>query len=423
MILPHAFVCDSPQARDYFKFRRLTVITALIRSLYMIKNSLYYSDPYLSQFSAEVLGCDRVKNGYEIVLSQSGFYPEGGEPCDTGTIDGISVERVFERGGRVIHLCPSPVDVGKQVPCETDLERRLRYMRLHTGEHIFTGCLHSLCGANNVGFHMGDDAVTVDFDREVDPQTLLLAEDRANCAVLSDMPVRCFFPSEEELAKKEYRLKKELSGDIRLVEIDGVDCCACCRLHVSHTGEIGMIKVGSYMRYKGGCRIVLYIATDALSDYRVKQREVSAVSALTSAKPHELSKAVGALLVRENALKAELASVKSSYFKLLAENTPSRSGIACRVDERTSAPDLRLLADCLKNVHGRGAAISSDSRGCRFAVADRDGLTKELICHVRSGGVSVKGGGDGYMIQGIAETDAESFRTALIAASKDVRRD
>ncbi len=387
----------------------------------MIKDSLYYADPYLADFSATALTCVEAKGGFEVVLSRTAFYPEGGgEPCDLGAIGGARVVRVCERGGAVVHLCDMRIETGAEVECKIDLPRRLRYMRLHTGEHIFTGALNALCGVQNVGFHMGDDAVIVDFDRELSPELLREAEDRANAAVLANLPVRCSFPAPQLLETKQYRLKKALSGDIRLVEIEGVDCCACCGLHVASTGEVGMIKAGGYMRYKGGCRITLYIASDALADYRIKQREVSAVSALTSAKPHEIAGAVGALLEREGALKAELSSLKARHYALLADNTPARSGIACIVDGDASPQDLRLLADCLKNARGRGAALAPYPGGCRFALSDRDGLCKRLCELVRAGGTVVKGGGDAHMIQGVVEADETRFVRVLEKASAEI---
>ena len=200
---------------------------------------LYDIDSHLFRFRASVLSCEERKNRWEIVLNETAFFPEGGgQPGDRGTLGGIEVLDTHERDGEVIHYCSGPLEVGAQVEGEIDRELRLGRMQNHSGEHILSGTAHRLYGCENVGFHMSENDVTIDFDVELSAEDVARIETLANDVVRENLPIRICYPSKEELATLEYRSKKELTGDVRIVEIPGVDRCACCAPHVSMTGEV-----------------------------------------------------------------------------------------------------------------------------------------------------------------------------------------
>ena len=214
---------------------------------------LYDADSHLFSFRAVVTGCEETVGGWLVTLDRTAFFPEGGgQRADTGTLGGARVLDVQERGDGIFHLVSAPLPVGEPVEGRLDAGQRLRRMQNHSGEHIVSGLAHRLFGLENVGFHMGERDMTVDLSGELTAAELEELETRANEAVRANLPVRAWFPGPEELAVLDYRSKKELTGEVRLVEIKGVDLCACCAPHVSRTGEVGLIKLLSAERHRGG---------------------------------------------------------------------------------------------------------------------------------------------------------------------------
>ena len=207
----------------------------------MDKSRLYYQIPYVKSFMCTVEHCEESGKGtWLVTLNQTGFYPEGGgQPYDTGTLNGISVVSVHEKGEQVIHELAQPIEEGTLAEGIIDWQRRYDNMQLHTGEHILSGLVHKHFGYDNVGFHMGAEEVTVDFNGIIEPEDLDWLEDEANQLVYANVPVKVLYPSEDELRTMEYRSKKELSGLVRIVEVPGADVCACCGTHVENTGEVG----------------------------------------------------------------------------------------------------------------------------------------------------------------------------------------
>ena len=254
---------------------------------------LYYETPYVKTFMCTVISCVQGKQGYETILSQTGFYPEGGgQPSDTGTLGGIRVLDVQEKNGQIIHFLEQPIEIGSIAEGMIDWDRRFDYMQQHTGEHILSGLIHERFGYNNVGFHMGAEEVTIDFDGPVAMEEAEELELLANQVVFDNRPVKVLYPNEEELKTIPYRSKKELTGQVRIVEIPGADICACCGTHVERTGEVGLIKVTGIMNYKGGVRMTMVCGRQALVNFRDKQRQVLKISNLLSAKVKEVAQAV-----------------------------------------------------------------------------------------------------------------------------------
>ena len=142
---------------------------------------LYYESPYKKEFEATVLSCVKGKKGYEAVLDETAFYPEGGgQPADTGAIDGVRVYDVHEKDGVVIHYAEGELPVGKKVKGVIDWERRFCLMQEHSGEHLVSGLIHSAFGYDNVGFHMGAEEVTIDLNGILEWKDLMEIEEKAN---------------------------------------------------------------------------------------------------------------------------------------------------------------------------------------------------------------------------------------------------
>ena len=371
---------------------------------------LYYLDSHLFEFEAAVLTCHEGKRGWEIVLDRTAFFPEGGgQPYDTGSIGPARVREVHEREGEIVHLCESALVPGVYA-CAVDGEQRLRRMQNHSGEHVFSGLTHQKFGAENVGFHMGAEGMTIDFDRELSFEQLSEIEYEANLIVRANIPVRTFFPSPEELAALEYRSKKELAGAVRLVEIPGVDRCACCAPHVSFTGEIGLVKLLTAERHRGGVRLTLICGMDALDDYRRKQESAAAISALLSAKRDEIAPAVERLLEAQDKLKERASALGMRYAVLRVESTAPTQGHICLFEEGLSEAAARELVNRLvEKTPGAAALFLPDGTGLwRYVIGSRCVDLRAAAREINAG-ISGRGGGSPEMIRGSAAASAEQI--------------
>ena len=374
---------------------------------------LYYLDSHLFAFEATVLAAHKGKRGWEIVLDRTAFFPEGGgQPADTGTIGRARVLDVHEREGEIRHLCDRELASGTYA-CAVDREKRLRRMQNHSGEHVFSGLTHQKFGAENVGFHMAADCMTIDFDKDLSFEQLSEIEYEANLAVRANIPVRTFYPSPEELKALEYRSKKELAGAVRIVEIAGIDRCACCAPHVRATGEIGAIKLLTAERHRGGVRLSLICGMDALDDYRRKQDSAAAISTLLSAKRDEIAPAVERLLESEAKLKERASILGMRCAALRAEAIAPTEGNICLFDEGLSEAAARELVNRLTEKTGGVAALFlADGAGqWRYIIGSRR-VDLRSAAKAINAGVSGRGGGRPEMIQGSAaasEKEIASF--------------
>ena len=381
----------------------------------MTTEKLYYIDSHLFDFEATVLDCRETETGWAVLLDKTAFFPEGGgQPADTGFIASIPVTDVQEQGGEILHFCGQALPVGDHLPCRVEREQRLVRMQNHSGEHIVSGLAHRLYGCENVGFHMGEDCMTIDFDRELSWQQLMEVETLANRAVRDNLPVLCSFPEGEALEKLEYRSKLDLTENVRIVEIPGIDRCACCAPHVARTGEIGLIKILDAERHRGGVRLSLCCGMLALQDYRIKQENIAAISQALSAKRHETAGAVARLLAEQQKAKERIAALSMELARLKAESCPATGGNLCVFDNVLDEVALRELVNLLmEKCGGIAAAFSgSDETGYRYIMGSRRvdlrRCAKEINCLIDG-----RGGGKPQMIQGSAAADARRIRQAM----------
>ena len=180
----------------------------------------------------------------------------------------------------------------RQVHGEIDWDRRFSNMQNHSGEHLVSGLIHQTFGYDNVGFHMGRDEITIDFNGPIGPDQLLEIERRANRMIWENLPIAVMYPSGQELASMDYRSKKEIEGQVRLVEIPGADCCACCGTHTAFTGAVGQIKILAAENYKGGVRLSIVCGGRALEAAQAMRARQAEIGALLSAKASETANAV-----------------------------------------------------------------------------------------------------------------------------------
>jgi len=281
---------------------------------------LYDKDSELLEFDAVVLSCEEKGGQYLVTLDQTAFFPEGGgQGADHGLLGGVSVLDAHEVKGEIQHLTNGPLAVGRTVHGSVDAVRRLAMMQQHSGEHIFSGLVHQLFGYDNVGFHIGSEAVTMDFNGPLSDADVLRVERLANEIIWKNIPIVTLLPSPEALAAMEYRSKKALSGEVRIVTIEGADTCACCGTHVKHTGSIGQIKVLSCQKYKSGVRVSILCGMRALDEENMLLAQVRRASTALSCRQHEAADAVDKLLADRDALRAANDALGMRVFDILAE--------------------------------------------------------------------------------------------------------
>lgn len=366
---------------------------------------LYDKDSHLKEFTGTVLSCKKTGEKYAVTLNRTAFFPEGGgQQSDRGYIGGAYISDVQIKNGEILHFADKPLSVGQAYDCKLDFDFRFRNMQNHSGEHIISGIVHRLYGFNNVGFHLGAE-MTMDFDGELTRRQLDEIEDLANKAVYENLPVKAYYPTDEELKSLDYRSKLDLKEDVRIVEIKGVDVCACCAPHVKATGEIGIIKILDFEKYKGGVRLIVKCGADALRDYREKYKNVLEISNLLSAKQFEVSVAVVRLNEQLSAEKAAAAALKK---RLIAEKA---AGFAPDTDKTAvfenglDIKELQLLADALcKKAGGIRGAFSGADGAFSFAICGEETALGEFFAKFKAA-FNTRGGGRNGIRQGTVCAD------------------
>lgn len=367
----------------------------------METRKLYYEDCHLREFSAVVTGCEKTEKGFLVTLDQTAFYPEGGgQACDLGRLGEAQVLDVREKGETVLHLCDRALPVGQTVAGQLDWQRRFDQMQQHTGEHIVSGILHRLLGAHNVGFHMGADVTTIDFDVAVPAQLLPQVEKEANEAVFANLPVLCSYPSEEALPTIPYRTKKALPWPVRIVQVPDYDICACCGVHVERTGEIGIIKLLSCVKFHEGVRIEMVCGSKALSLMSRVWEQNRLVSQAFSAKILETGAAAQKMNDMLAAEKFRSTGLERQLFDRIAEDHADQGDVVYIARELTPGA-VRELADRIAGKCGGTAAVfsGSDEAGYSVCLVRKQGDVKALG-QAMNAALNGRGGGKPGFFQG-----------------------
>ncbi len=288
----------------------------------METKKLFDLDSYITDFTATVLSCeeDSKKSGnYLVILDQTAFFAEGGgQPADQGILGGAKVSHVSEKAGVITHHCDQPLEAGSTVSGSIDWNIRFPHMQTHCGEHILSGIILKEYGFHNVGFHMGKDFTTIDLDGELSPEMVLNVENLANKAIGENVPVHVSYPPKEELSAIPLRKKPEVDH-LRVVEVDGYDWCGCCGTHVARTGEIELLKIVDFQRYKGGTRLFFHCGKRALQDYQQKHSMVKTLAEEFSCKPEGLADAVHKMQQDLADAKAQLNEKNKMLFGFLGQ--------------------------------------------------------------------------------------------------------
>lgn len=384
-------------------------------------NELFYRDEYAREFDAEVISCQKGKKGYEVVLSDTAFYPEGGgQPADRGTLEQVNVLDVKRRNGEILHITDAPLEPGMTVHGVLDWERRFDHMQQHSGEHILSGLVHAQFGYDNVGFHMNDEVVTVDFNGPITWEEAMELEDKVNAYIWTDAESRELYPSEEELKAMDYRSKIELKGKVRLVEYPGADLCACCGTHVAHTGEIGLMKILSVSRRKDGVRMEMLFGGRAMKDYDRKHLLNTEFSCRLSAKPYETGEVLQRVLDEMNAMKFRMQAMNERYYAMRATSIPVGEPVIFFNEPGMSMVEIRKFCDYLisKGKVKTAMIISpKDKESVNYVMGSAD-LNMRDVGKLLNEELHGRGGGRPEMVQGSFQAEADAVEQAFRQAVK-----
>lgn len=362
---------------------------------------LYDIDSHIKEFTALIKGCYAKNNGYAVILDKTAFFPEGGgQASDTGFIGRAEVYDVQIENDEILHYIKEPLAVGEEVLCKLNWERRFDFMQQHSAEHIVSGVAHRLYGCENVGFHLGADIVTLDFDKSLTFEQVCRIEKEANEAVFLNVAFKTYYPDEDTLKALSYRSKKELSGAIRIVEIEGTDVCACCAPHVRLAGQIGLIKLAVSEKIRGGIRLELKAGGRALEDYSQKQENTRKISALLCVKQNETAEAVERLLEQIAKLKGDISVLKRKMLEEKLKSFKPQTDVTAEFEDGLEIKELQHFADAFYRAYGgiRGV-FSPTEQGFSFAICGNEAELLEFFARFKAE-FSVKGGGRGCMVQG-----------------------
>ena len=372
---------------------------------------LYEQDAYLRAFDAKVLSCVQGKGGWDVILDRTAFYPEGGgQPYDTGTLGNVKVLQVHTRGEDVVHTCDGPLEPGSRVSGQIDWDRRFDLMQNHSGEHIVSGIANAWWGCDNVGFHMGSDFITIDLNTMIDEEQLRQLEEAVNRYLWQDKPVLVTYPTPEELETLDYRSKKELEGQVRIVNVGEYDCCACCGTHVKLAGEIGQIKIIGAQNCKGGTRLELLCGKRALQEFRKKNDVSAEVGRLLSVPAVKADSAVKNVLAERDELVQNLNQLKWKYFTLKAEQVPEGTENILFFGEGLNSKDLTHFADLLLQKGAKRAAVFSKAdEGYVFVLLSAEKDARAYTDEMKEP-FGCKGGGKPDAVQGRVAAEKKALK-------------
>ena len=384
---------------------------------------LYDIDAYAREFDAKVLSCEAVsvkedgveKAVYKVVLDQTLFFPEeGGQSPDKGLLGEANVLDVQIKNDVITHTLDGALEVGATVHGEIDWKHRFSNMQQHSGEHIFSGTVHRLFGFRNVGFHLSDNIVSMDFDGVLSEEDVEKVEYLVNEAIIRNLPITISYPDKEELAQLEYRSKIEIEGQVRIVTIGDVDVCACCAPHVRNTGEIGMLKVMSLQNYKGGVRITILCGFRALEAFREKNAIVSGLMNSLTSSQDVLVERVEKLKASNQDYKYRLAAAKQKLMEIKISQIPAEQEHVILFGQDIENLVMRNTVNELTTKHAGvcGIFVGDEMEGYQFIIGSANVDCREVATLLREA-TKAKCGGSKQMIQGSVKAPKALLRAVM----------
>lgn len=325
---------------------------------------LYYDDAYLTEFDARVVSCTPMGDGFDVRLDRSAFYPtSGGQPFDTGSIDSARVLDVQVVDGDVLHLTDRALPVGAQVHGKIDWPRRFDHMQQHAADHMIAGTIWRMLGGVTIGLHESDEVSTIDIAMpggrtHLTADEIARVESHVNDQIQRDVPIRCWFPSPEELETLPLRKKPTVSEHIRVVAIGDEEMVACGGTHPSTAGQLGLVKIVSVAPARGKLRLGFIAGGRALRDYALCYSSAHAAAELFSTRVENLESSVRALQERLHEAEGALSALREQALTRSLE------------EALASAPVLgggRVIAQFVD-------ADAQTMRSCASALIERPGV-------------------------------------------------
>ena len=375
---------------------------------------LYYQDSYIRTFEALVKACTFVEKGVEVILDQTAFFPEsGGQYGDQGSLNNLEVLNVYERNKEIIHLLKEPLEVGAKVVGELDWKSRHLKMQQHSAEHIVSGLVKDRFGYDNVGFHLGTEDSTLDFNGEITPEQLRELEWCANEFVVANLDIIERYPRAEEIEQLVFRSKIELDEGLRIIVIPGVDQCACCAPQLKRTGEIGLIKLTNIQRHKGGVRITMLCGVRALMDYSKKEKSVKGISQLLSVKEDEVEEGVQGLKEEVESWKKKNIEMANHLIEYKVKEI-SEDGEICLFEYELKGDGPRHLMNAVLEQGGKICAVfyPDHKEGFRYTIGSKT-IDVRPIGEELNEAFHGRGGGKANMIQGTVKGEETQIREWL----------
>lgn len=378
----------------------------------MATEKLYYADPFLREFTAVVLSCQPGKEGFLVTLDRTAFYPEGGgQSADHGTLGTVAVTDVHEKDGVIFHTVEKAVEIGQTVTGVLDWQRRFDHMQQHSGEHILSGILCEMFHCDNVGFHMGADTVTIDYNADIRWEQALEAERRANAVIAADEPVDIAYPTPEALAAMDYRSKKELTGQVRIVTFPGADCCACCGTHVLRAGQVNLVKVLSCQKFREGVRMEIVCGGRALRLLGTVYDQNRAAAQSLSVKMDATAAAVERTLSELSAAKGRISALEEQVFAATAAQY-SGQGSVLRMEDPLPPDSVRRLADAIaRSSGGLCAVFAGEGDRYNYALVRSDGSDIAPLVRELNAALAGRGGGRSGFAQGSVAAERAAIET------------
>lgn len=390
----------------------------------------FLENPYIREVEGRIIDKTYKDGKYFIKLNRTIFYPHlsGGQPGDKGTINGVPIEEVYEENGEILHVIKKNIHSNK-VTMKINWENRLDNMQQHTGQHLLSASFYKLYNGETIGFHLGEDYVYIDVNLpSLTKEQANRIEVYANKIITSNFEIKAYYVEKNEIEKVPVRKKPTINSDIRIVEIDNIDFSPCAGTHLKNTGEIGLIKIRKWEKYKENTRVEFVCGNRALLDYRWKNNAINAISLLLSSKDEDSFEKVKLLYEQKNQLEKENRGLREELIQYRAEEIFNSAFkikdtfFVSRIFENKELKEIRYIANFLSRKHnlvqiyglkdgGQGQFLVSISDNMNFNLKD---ILKEV-----SSDYGVKGGGTTNSIQGKVPIDEmESVMTKFFEKIK-----
>lgn len=343
---------------------------------------LYYTDPSVAEFDAQVTGVEQHDGRPAVILDRTAFYPtSGGQPFDTGRLGDAAVVDVIDRDdGMILHVIDRAIATGP-VHGRIDWPRRFEHMQQHTGQHLLSAAFDRLRGVRTESFHLGALSSTIDLARVVSPSEIDAAEDEANRIVWEDRPITIRFADAAEAAALPLRKEPVRGGRLRLVEVEEFDISACGGTHVSRTGGVGTIAVASSERVRGGSRVEFVCGVRALRTFRLLRDSIAASVRLISVLPDALPAGIERLQADAKETRRQLKDAQSRLAGFEAAALAGRAAVhgdarvVVHALEGWDQGGLKTIASAIAHRAGHVAVLFSVPAPCAVVIARSEGTS------------------------------------------------